>query len=533
MIIYSIINLISLSALTLATLTSCPLKGSCPYYSEHHAKTEELHQSVHCPLKNGNCPYYNKHKSDESLNELLVNEDHKCPISSKCSFYNDLKNGVDVQVNWKNEKCPISKSCPYYAHLKDGEAYLSECPVLHKCPQLYKETRNNSHHVHGDPNKCPHLKSQKPSKEDEDLTLKKTKLPHHHQRMHSEEVKLGGCPLEGSCPWYSAHKSSHHETVTQGCPASNCPYYDKHKRDSTVDELLTEDHHECPLHEKCNILRRKKINVDWSNSNCPLNEKCPYYQKLKGKENDLTHCPVISNCPHFAKEMHQKKEPASNSGCPLNGACPWYKEHKESHKYDNKEGCLLSDKCPYYKKHKEDATVEDLMTEKQHECPLHNKCPLYKAHKEGNESEIDWNGTNCPLNEKWFVNPYYKKVKKTDKHDHCPLLQNCPHYSKSSDSKKKLNVTREKVIIDSSFSASDVKGGSSTCPHLKYQKGDRKVFVENEIPLGDHPKAGNDILKCPHMRKKLEKVKNEEEDAIEIIEEVVENIFEEVEHDEL
>ena len=52
-------------------------------------------------------PYYVKHKQDHSIQQVL--EEKNCPLSEKCTFYNAIKEGNPIEIDWNNSKCPLAE----------------------------------------------------------------------------------------------------------------------------------------------------------------------------------------------------------------------------------------------------------------------------------------------------------------------------------------------------------------------------------------------------------------------------------------
>ncbi|KAI9356587.1 hypothetical protein DFJ73DRAFT_823270 [Zopfochytrium polystomum] len=139
--------------------TKCPLYGKCPY---DHVQDKLYAAGSGCPLQNGGCPYYDAHKDDHSLLDIVTEDDHKCPLSGKCKFFDDMKTGS--KVNLSGENCPLAEKCPYYKEIKSGDA--TSCPLEKACPHFSKDFAKGGHGHHGkagdshDARECPHLKRQ-------------------------------------------------------------------------------------------------------------------------------------------------------------------------------------------------------------------------------------------------------------------------------------------------------------------------------------------------------------------------------------
>ncbi|KAJ3042989.1 hypothetical protein HK097_001858 [Rhizophlyctis rosea] len=147
----------------------CPIAEKCPYYQ--HAKESGAAGSEHagCPLKDKGCPYYAQHKKDHDVKDMLVSDNHECPLKGKCSFYQDVKDGKADSVDFSGHKCPLDKKCPYYDEIKKNGTHAAvDCPVLHACPHFsQKDLKSQPHpggYAHGhkhDASKCPYMNKGK------------------------------------------------------------------------------------------------------------------------------------------------------------------------------------------------------------------------------------------------------------------------------------------------------------------------------------------------------------------------------------
>lgn len=52
-------------------------------------------------------PYYKKHKQDSTIDGLMTEEGHHCPLSEKCPYYKAVKEGKTSEINWEGEACPM------------------------------------------------------------------------------------------------------------------------------------------------------------------------------------------------------------------------------------------------------------------------------------------------------------------------------------------------------------------------------------------------------------------------------------------
>ncbi|RKO88785.1 hypothetical protein BDK51DRAFT_13710, partial [Blyttiomyces helicus] len=118
------------------------------------------------------------------------------------------------------------------------------------------------------------------------------------------------------------------------------------------------------------------------------------------------------------------------------------------------KGCPLDGKeCPYFEQHKKDSKLADFVVSPGDECPLAKKCSFYKEVKEGH-APTEWKTSKCPLGDKC---PYYGEIKSkgaaATAHD-CPVLHNCPHFSKEAPGTPHPHPHSH-------------KGEAAKCPHLK------------------------------------------------------------------
>ncbi|KAI9332839.1 hypothetical protein BDR26DRAFT_869022 [Obelidium mucronatum] len=140
----------------------CPLKGKCPYVSDHHVE----HTGEGCPLKKGACPYYTEHAKDKDIADLLQHEGG-CPLKTKCPYYKALKNGEKVDLS--GTKCPLAEKCPYYKEVKDHGA--ADCPLE---KYFKKDFEKGGHAHHGGKHDshqakdCPYIKNHKTKGETHD-----------------------------------------------------------------------------------------------------------------------------------------------------------------------------------------------------------------------------------------------------------------------------------------------------------------------------------------------------------------------------
>ncbi|KAJ3290149.1 hypothetical protein HDU76_007433 [Blyttiomyces sp. JEL0837] len=140
----------------------CPLSGKCKYVAEHHKEGAKNG----CPLEKSGCPYFEHHKNDESIVDLVQEKGHKCPLEGKCSYYDDVKAGKDVDLS--GTECPLADKCPYYDEVKkDNGSNIKDCPLEHACPHFKKDFESGKHAHHAGPGDshaagdCPYLKKSK------------------------------------------------------------------------------------------------------------------------------------------------------------------------------------------------------------------------------------------------------------------------------------------------------------------------------------------------------------------------------------
>ncbi|KAI8831535.1 hypothetical protein BJ741DRAFT_617085 [Chytriomyces cf. hyalinus JEL632] len=173
---------------------------------------------------------------------------------SCCTKRDDVKSGKKIDLTGSN--CPLSEKCPYYKEVKDGG-----------CPHLNKDIEKT-----GDIKKCPYH-----AKKDADAgEQKKSACPLHgkcpyvdnHQSEHGR-----GCPLQnGICPYFNEHKGDKNvaDVLSHdgGCPLKEkCPYYENMKSGKKVEF----SGNKCPLAEKCPCY--KEVKEGGVSPDCPL-EKC-------------------------------------------------------------------------------------------------------------------------------------------------------------------------------------------------------------------------------------------------------------------
>ncbi|KAJ3318760.1 hypothetical protein HDU76_000738 [Blyttiomyces sp. JEL0837] len=145
-------------------VSKCPLYEKCPYVKNHADK--EYHHGDGCPLQKGGCPYYDEHAKDSALIDLVTEKSHKCPLSGKCKFYDDVKEGKKVDLS--ASACPLGGKCPYYDEVKKEGEKAYDCPLEAACPHFKKDfakKNGHAHHATGtdkhDARECPYLKKDK------------------------------------------------------------------------------------------------------------------------------------------------------------------------------------------------------------------------------------------------------------------------------------------------------------------------------------------------------------------------------------
>ena len=156
--------------------------------------------------------------------------------------------------------------------------------------------------------------------------------------------------------------------------------------------------------------------------------------------------------------------------CPISSSCDYYKQHAD----DLGDCPLKTANCPYYSQHKSDSKETEFLTTKDHKCPLSKAgCSFYNDFKDGSaESKTyDWDTTACPL--AGGKCSFFNEIKNDEEHDklkHCPLLKNCPHYSKPGahtyDSSKLKDCPHFKANAHPHKYHAYHKGDTKSCPHM-------------------------------------------------------------------
>ncbi|CAG8537471.1 11403_t:CDS:1 [Ambispora leptoticha] len=104
-----------------------------------------------CPIEK--CPYYAKIKAGEvSDTDWSIS---KCPLASKCPYYEELKkralaNGGNLDLSSDDSGCPYVKKCPHFKD-KDGKVDCGE-----DCLKEYYKAHGHGEGK-GDLSKCPYL----------------------------------------------------------------------------------------------------------------------------------------------------------------------------------------------------------------------------------------------------------------------------------------------------------------------------------------------------------------------------------------